>query len=69
MAPEIVAGEVPTNPKKFSEPAKRSADGRAAEPLHDVSLSSGRTDASELPLSPGFEKGFCGVCRKGRSQR
>ena len=56
MAPEIVAGEVPTNPKKFSEPAKRSADGRAAEPLHDVSLSSGRTDASELPLSPGFEK-------------
>ena len=46
------------------EPAKRSADGRTAEPLHDVSLSSGRTDASELSLSPEFEKGFRGVCSK-----
>ena len=49
-------------------PAKRSADGRAAEPLHDVSLSSGWTDASELPLSPDFGNGFCGVCRKRLSQ-
>ena len=51
-----------------SEPAKRSADGRAAEPNHDVSKSSGRTDVSELPLSPEFEVGFCSVCRKLRSQ-
>ena len=49
------------------EPAKRSADGRAAEPVHDVSLSSGKKDASEPPLSAEFENGFYGVCRQGLS--
>ena len=40
------------------ELAKPYVDGRAAEPLDDVRLSSGRADASELPLSPEFENDF-----------
>ena len=52
------AGTVSLRSPYDGEPAKRSAGGRAAELLHDVSLSSGRTDASELPLSPEFENDF-----------